>query len=118
MLDITIFTTETCPRCKALAAKLREWGYQPVEKMMTETPVDEIADCRMDIGYWPMMAPVLRVNDCWYSDISLFKENALKRKAPTGDPGTMEELITRIRIEGWHMVLDYMPTLDVFVCEL
>lgn len=30
----------------------------------------------------------------------------------------MEELIARIRIEGWYMVLDYMPTLDVFVCEL
>ena len=30
----------------------------------------------------------------------------------------MEELIARIRTEGWYMVLDYMPTPDVFVCEL
>ena len=79
-MDIVVYKTETCPRCRALVEKLREWGYQPVEKMMTETPTDEIADCRMDIGYWPMMAPVLRVNDCWYSDISLFKENTLNEK--------------------------------------
>ncbi len=78
MIEITIFTTETCPRCKALEAKLREWGYQPKEKSMVEATTDEIADCRMDsgMGFWPMFAPVLRVEfddfECWYGDASLF----------------------------------------------
>ena len=79
-MDIVVYKTDTCPRCKMLVEKLREWGYQPVEKMMTETPADEIAECRLDLGYWPMMAPVLRVNDCWYADISLFKEDVLDEK--------------------------------------
>jgi len=85
-MDITIFTTETCPRCKALAAKLREWGHQPKEKSMAEATTDEIADCRMDcgMGFWPMSAPVLRVKsdefECWYGDTSLFKEDVLDEK--------------------------------------
>jgi len=80
VLDITIFTTETCPRCKALAAKLREWGYQPKEKLMVEATTDEIADCRLDpgMGFWPISAPVLRAKsgdlDCWYGDASLFPD--------------------------------------------
>ncbi len=30
----------------------------------------------------------------------------------------MEELIARIRMEGWRLTLEYLPSIDVFVCEL
>ena len=30
----------------------------------------------------------------------------------------MEELIARIKAEGWRLTLEYLPFLDVFVCEL
>ncbi len=30
----------------------------------------------------------------------------------------VEELIARIKAEGWRMNLEYLPFLDIFVCEL
>ena len=84
-MDITIFSTETCPRCKRLASKLHEWGYQVAERLMVEATTDEIADCRMDIGYWPLSAPLLQVDfgedvRCWYADVSLFKGDRLDER--------------------------------------
>ncbi|MCK9568708.1 hypothetical protein M0R72_07195 [Candidatus Pacearchaeota archaeon] len=30
----------------------------------------------------------------------------------------MNELLSRIKQEKWHMTLDYVPVIDTFVCEL
>ena len=83
-MKITIFTTETCPRCKLLAAKLHEWGHQVTERLMVEATTEEIADCRMDIGYFPQSAPLLQVEfdradvpPYWFADVSLFPTGAL-----------------------------------------
>ena len=81
-MKITIFTTETCPRCKLLAKKLRGWGRTVEEKLMVEASTDEIADCRLDIGFWPMSAPLLQIEfgpltTCWYADVSLFPGGSL-----------------------------------------
>ena len=78
-MQITIFSTETCPRCHLLATKLHEWGYQAEEKLVAEATTDEIAEVRMDLGIWPpLMVPVLYVDFggvvCVYGDRSLFPQ--------------------------------------------
>ena len=82
-MRLTIFSTESCPRCKLLSAKLKEWGYQVAERLMVDATTEEIADCRLDLGYWPMSAPLLQVEfdqvacPAWYADVSLFPRGEL-----------------------------------------
>ena len=30
----------------------------------------------------------------------------------------MDDLIARIKAEGWHMTLDYVPSINIFICQL
>ena len=30
----------------------------------------------------------------------------------------MDDLIVRIKAEGWHMTIDYVPALGIFICKL
>ena len=91
MISVLIYSTPECPRCKLLSAKLHEWGYQVAERLMVEATTDEIADCRMDIGYWPLAAPLLQAGLCWYADVSLF---------PHGDTWLDEEKLKAILGQG------------------
>ena len=95
-MRLTIFSTESCPRCKLLAAKLHGWGYQVNEKLIGEATTDEIAEVRMDLGIWPpLMVPVLYVDFdgvvCVYGDRSLF---------PQGNSWLDEEKLKAILRQG------------------
>ena len=30
----------------------------------------------------------------------------------------MDDLMARIKAEGWHMTLDYVPSINIFICQL
>ena len=95
-MRLTIFSTVSCPRCKLLAAKLKEWGYQVNEKLVAEATTDEIADARMDLGFWPpLMVPAMNVDfgkvAIFYSDVSLF---------PRGDMWLDEAKLQAILSQG------------------
>ena len=81
-MKLTIFSTESCPRCKLLAGKLRQMGYEPAERLMADATTTERESCITDgPGYWPRFAPLLQLDfgefSCWYADVSLFKGDRL-----------------------------------------
>ncbi len=71
---ITIYSTETCPRCQALKAALTKAGIAYEEKSLADMPPAEKASYICDIGGYPMSAPIVRNGDHWFTSEDSFED--------------------------------------------
>lgn len=63
---LTVYTIpETCPKCKALCAKLTARCIPFVEKDLREIPAEARTDCIMGLGYVPLEAPLVDDGGNW-----------------------------------------------------
>ncbi|MHC1588975.1 MAG: glutaredoxin family protein [Methermicoccaceae archaeon] len=77
-MPVKVYTTSVCPRCKALKRFLSEQGVEFTEESL-EIPAT-VAELRIN-GVFVMEAPVLQVNDDYYTSEELFDDDGVNRES-------------------------------------
>lgn len=73
MAEITIYTVENCPKCEQLKSSIPDKDYQV--KNMSDPEVLTYLRCH---EIFTMTAPVLQVNDQFFTTSELFKDGTLQ----------------------------------------
>lgn len=104
MAKIIVFTLSTCPKCEQLKSKLPKNGF--TEKDMLDPEVLTYLRCN---NVFDMAAPILKVNDDFFTVSSLFKGDTLNMKALShilrdALALDVELVVSSLKGEGWdHM---------------
>lgn len=101
MAKIIIFSVDNCPKCEQLKSAIPEGDYQIKDMSKPEV----LADLRCN-EIFTMSAPILQVNDQFYTIRELFKNNDLQidvlsiilSNALLEDVNLAQE---RLKAEGW-----------------
>jgi len=75
-MKITIFTTETCPRCERVKKALKALGTDFETRDMSSPAT--LTDLRVN-GVFTLSAPVLQVDDDFYTVDDLFDGDRLRK---------------------------------------
>ena len=78
-MNLTVYSTSTCPRCEQLKAALKKAGLN-YENQDMSTP-EALTELRVN-GVFTLMAPVLQADDSFYTVEELF-EGELLRDLPS-----------------------------------
>ncbi|HIH70384.1 glutaredoxin family protein [Methermicoccus shengliensis] len=76
-MSVKVYTTSVCPRCRALKRFLSEMGVEFTEESL-EQP-ETVAELRIN-GVFVMEAPVLQVDDTYYTPEELFEDEVLNEQ--------------------------------------
>jgi len=76
-VPVRVYTTSVCPRCKMLKRFLSEMGVEFTEESL-EQP-ETVAELRIN-GVFVMEAPVLQVDDTYYTSEELFEDETLNEQ--------------------------------------
>lgn len=76
-MPVKVYTTSVCPRCKMLKRFLSEKGVEFTEESL-EQP-ETVAELRIN-GVFVMEAPVLQVDDTYYTPEELFEDEVLNEQ--------------------------------------
>jgi len=76
-MSVKVYTTSVCPRCKVLKRFLSEMGVEFTEESL-EQP-ETVAELRIN-GVFVMEAPVLQVDDTYYTPEELFEDEVLNEQ--------------------------------------
>lgn len=76
MSKITIYTTETCPKCQKLKTFLQERSI-PFEVADMSTP-ESLTELRFN-GVFTVTAPVLQVGDIFFESGELFEKGEINK---------------------------------------
>lgn len=76
-MPVRVYTTSVCPRCKMLKRFLSEMGVEFTEESL-EQP-ETVAELRIN-GVFVMEAPVLQVDDTYYTSEELFEDETLNEQ--------------------------------------
>lgn len=74
---IAVYSTEVCPKCQRLKAFMESLGIS-FKKLNMETP-EALTELRFN-GIYVLEAPVLQINDTFYTTKKLFQGNELKEE--------------------------------------
>ncbi len=77
MVSITIYTLPHCPRCDRLKKELASKGWIFEERDMSTA--DSLTELRFN-GVFTTTAPVLQIDDEFYTSKELFNEQGLNRE--------------------------------------
>ncbi len=86
MPDISIYSTSNCPNCKVLKESIKEMKLE-FEEVDMATP-ESLTELRMN-GVFTMAAPVLQVDDKFYTYNELFTQDRI-------DTGKLERFLNVI----------------------
>jgi glutaredoxin len=74
-VNLTVYSTSTCPRCEQLKAALKKAGLN-YESQDMSTP-EALTELRVN-GVFTLMAPVLQADDSFYTVEELFEGELLR----------------------------------------
>lgn len=74
-MNLTVYSTSTCPRCEQLKAALKKAGLNYEHQDMS-TP-EALTELRVN-GVFTLMAPVLQADDSFYTVEELFEGELLR----------------------------------------
>ena len=74
-MNLTVYSTSTCPRCEQLKAALKKAGLN-YETQDMSTP-EALTELRVN-GVFTLMAPVLQADDSFYTVEELFEGELLR----------------------------------------
>ncbi len=74
-MNLTVYTTATCPRCEQLKAALKKAGLDYNSQDMS-TPA-ALTELRVS-GVFTLMAPVLQADESFYTVEDLFEGDCLR----------------------------------------
>lgn len=74
-MNLTVYSTSTCPRCEQLKAALKNAGLN-YENQDMSTP-EALTELRVN-GVFTLMAPVLQADDSFYTVEELFEGELLR----------------------------------------
>lgn len=74
-MNLTVYSTSTCPRCEQLKAALKKAGLS-YENQDMSTP-EALTELRVN-GVFTLMAPVLQADDSFYTVEELFEGELLR----------------------------------------
>ena len=74
-MNLTVYTTATCPRCEQLKAALKKAGLDFSSQDMS-TP-EALTELRVS-GVFTLMAPVLQADESFYTVEDLFEGDFLR----------------------------------------
>jgi glutaredoxin len=74
-VNLTVYSTSTCPRCEQLKAALKKAGLS-YENQDMSTP-EALTELRVN-GVFTLMAPVLQADDSFYTVEELFEGELLR----------------------------------------
>jgi glutaredoxin len=72
MVEIIVYSTPTCPRCKLLISELQKAGLPCSEKEFTP---EVMAECACCTGVSTREAPVVQIGSIWIFANDLFDRN-------------------------------------------
>ena len=75
MVNLTVYSTSTCPRCEQLKAALKKAGLSFSSQDMS-TP-QALTELRVN-GVFTLMAPVLQADESFYTVEDLFEGDSLR----------------------------------------
>ncbi|MBP7071792.1 MAG: glutaredoxin family protein [Methanothrix sp.] len=75
MVNLTVYSTPTCPRCEQLKAALKKAGLSFSSQDMS-TP-QALTELRVN-GVFTLMAPVLQADESFYTVEDLFEGEVLR----------------------------------------
>jgi len=75
LVNLTVYSTPTCPRCEQLKAALKKAGLD-YENQDMSTP-QALTELRVN-GVFTLMAPVLQADDSFYTVEDLFEGDGLR----------------------------------------
>ena len=75
MVNLTVYSTPTCPRCEQLKAALKKAGLSFSSQDMS-TP-QALTELRVN-GVFTLMAPVLQADESFYTMEDLFEGEVLR----------------------------------------
>lgn len=75
MVNLTVYSTPTCPRCEQLKAALKKAGLSFGSQDMS-TP-QALTELRVN-GVFTLMAPVLQADESFYTVVDLFEGEVLR----------------------------------------
>jgi len=75
LVNLTVYSTSTCPRCEQLKAALKKAGLSFSSQDMS-TP-QALTELRVN-GVFTLMAPVLQADESFYTVEDLFEGDSLR----------------------------------------
>ena len=75
MVNLTVYSTSTCPRCEQLKAALKKAGlsFDSLDMSMPQA----LTELRVN-GVFTLMAPVLQADESFYTVEDLFEGDSLR----------------------------------------